>query len=262
MTICIAAACNASRDGGTKIVLCADWLQSSGLGSAETIHKQAWLPGNLVCLTAGDVTEINALVRVLRTHFKALDEIDETNIIPTVRGALHARLAEKRDEFAIGQFGYGYDEVFRFGRDRLPDAVFAKFILDTSRIDLRTQCIIAGFVRGDDFLIETTQHAEIRLPSHFSCVGSGALLAKSALLQRSYRRTDDFGPALYQVYEAKRTAENEVGVGKSTLIMVLNEDGAHRNFKIDSLDYLDNLYRKYGPQLVPILMDVPDELFW
>ncbi len=71
MTICIAAACNSSHEGGTKIILCTDWQQSSQIGSAETLHKQSWLPGEWVCLTAGETTDINAVTRrMFETFFK------------------------------------------------------------------------------------------------------------------------------------------------------------------------------------------------
>ena len=81
MTVSIAAACHrGERDGGPKIILCTDWRESGLLGSSETAHKQPWLPANWRCLTAGETSEINVIVPMLRKAFHDAGTIDETNV--------------------------------------------------------------------------------------------------------------------------------------------------------------------------------------
>jgi hypothetical protein len=82
-------------------------------------------------------------------------------------------------------------------------------------------------------------------------------------MRREFSSVRYFGSALYEVYEAKKAAESVTSVGPGTLLSVLESDGRRRTFKLDEIEkFLDGLYQKYGPRDVPLLMDVPDMLFW
>jgi hypothetical protein len=130
MTICIAAVCHASREGGTKILLCTDWRVSGLMGSAETAHKQPLLAEGWVCLTAGDPREINAIVPSIQKAFEGAGVVDETNVGRLVQECLRTRLAQKRDDLSHSRFSKSYQEIYDTGKDKLPHDVFSRFIVD------------------------------------------------------------------------------------------------------------------------------------
>jgi hypothetical protein len=263
MTICIAAVCNRSREGGAKIILCSDWRETHPFtGAADTVHKQPWLPENWVCLTAGQTAEINAVIPLLRKAFHDAGTVDETNVGPLVIGCLRSRLDEKRDALSYARFSKPYREIYDSGKEKLPSSDFSRFVSDISEVRIDAEFIIAGICNDDDFLLKTNSRAEPSYPNHLACIGDGAFLADASLRRRSLGSTRDFGPALYEVYEAKKAAESLPTVGNSTLVSVL-EIGRKRSFRIDELNkFLDNLYSQYGPKQTPILMPLSDDLFW
>jgi hypothetical protein len=127
---------------------------------------------------------------------------------------------------------------------------------------LTAEFIVAGFYNEDELLIQTNDRAELSYPNHFACIGEGSFLAQASLMRREFSSVSDFGPGLYEVYEAKKAAESVTSVGPGTLLSVLESDGSRRSFKLDESEkFLDGLYQKYGPKHVPLLMDVPDTLF-
>jgi hypothetical protein len=213
MTICICGACNRSREGGAKIILCTDWRQSSGLGSADVLFKQQWLPENWICLTAGDTDEINAVLRLMDQNFGAAGLIDETNVKRLIEESLRARLSEKRDALSYSRFSMSYKELYDTGKLKLPDAHFSKFVTDISEIRLSAEFIVAGLYNDDQFILETRATGEVFLPNDFSCVGEGEYLAYASLMRRSYQNIMTFGTALYVIYEAKKAADSVNSVG-------------------------------------------------
>jgi hypothetical protein len=263
MTICIAAGCNGSREGGTKIILCTDWRVSGPLGSAETAHKQPSLPKGWVCLTAGDPREINAIIPLFWNAFEQADVVDETNVGRLIEECLRTRLAQKRDALSHSRFSKPYKEVYDTGKEKLPLLDFSTFVADISAVHLDAEFIITGFYNEDEFLIQTNQRGELSYPNHFACIGEGSYLAHASLMRREFSSVRDFGPALYEIYEAKKAAESVTSVGPGTLLSVIESDGSKRAFNLDKVEeFLDGLYQKYGPKDVPLLMDVPATLFW
>src|SRR5690348_12969123 len=130
MTICIAATCHHSREGGAKIILCTDWRVSGALGSAETANKQMWLPKNWACLTAGDTREINAIIPLMRKSFADAKSVDETNAGSLVEQCLQTRLSQKREALSHSRFSKSYNELYETGKEKLPTDEFSRFISD------------------------------------------------------------------------------------------------------------------------------------
>jgi hypothetical protein len=261
VTICIAAACHHSREGGPKIILCSDWRISGPLGSSDTKHKQDWLPGGHRCLIAGDPREATAIVHMMRAKFLAAGKINETNIKKLVEDSLYERRVEKRNALAQAEFGMSHSEVMQFGKERLPTEHFIRYLDQASMIRVGAEFIVAGFSEHADIILETNGNCDVSMLEDFSCIGEGATLAHASLLHRGISAITDFGVALYYVYEAKKAAERVNSVGKSTLISTIHDDGTYHNIVIDKIGYLDEQYSKYGPQQVPLLIPVPEGLF-
>jgi hypothetical protein len=260
VTICIAACCNYSREGGKKIILCTDWQVSSYLGSAETKHKQEWIGKGFHCLIAGDPREADSVIAIMKQNFQGAGVVDETNIRPLVEKSFYARLKERRDALAQARFSMSHAEILQYGKDRLPSGHFVKYLDDAAKIGLDIELIVAGFAAGDNVIVEIDRNT-VSMPDVFSCIGEGAFLARASLLRRELTDVVEFGRALYEVYEAKRAAERVNSVGKRTLISVVEEDGNRKSFILNKMDYLEAQYAQYGPKETPLTLPLPDGLF-
>lgn len=261
VTICIAACCNHSREGGKKIILCTDWRVSSYLGSADIKHKQDWLGYGFRCLIAGDPREADAIIQIVRKKFSEAGKIDETNIRPLVENSVFQRLKERRDALAQARFSMSHDGVLQYGKDRLPSGHFVKYLDDAAQLGLDVELIVTGFAEGGDDVIVEVNRNTVSMPEAFACIGEGAFLARASLLRREISNVAEFGRALYEVYEAKIAAQRVGSVGTSTLISIIEEDGRRRTFNLDKMYYLQNQYAQYGPKDTPIIMPPPDDLF-
>jgi 20S proteasome alpha/beta subunit len=188
--------------------------------------------------------------------------VDETTIKNLIEQSLRLRLTQKRDALAHARYSMSYEDVFRSGKENLPEAQFVRFITDASLIQLEAEFIIAGFYNNDDFMFCTKRTGEATSPTYFACAGEGSYLAHAALMSRSYMNVIGLGEALYLVYEAKKAAEAVNSVGKNSLISVLDEDGTRTTLNQSEFPhFFANLYGQYGPRPVPQVIDIPDTLF-
>ena len=109
---------------------------------------------------------------------------------------------------------------------------------------------------------EQQKRGKLRLLVIFACVGEGSYLAHASLMRRNYIDVKAFGEALYLVFEAKKAAEAVNSVGPDTLISVMSIDGSRRVFDTTKIDYLEDLYKRYGPQPIPDEVVIPEGLFY
>ena len=264
VTVCIAAACLA--EGKNRIVLCSDWLASSGIGSAETHLKTHRLADNWWSLESGTSYEINALRNRLIESFLSAQSstgIDDNNIIDIVKTPLHQRKAEKIDDYVRRRFAISYGDFLEHGKERLPETQFRGAFADISGISLNAEFVIAGFVGGGRvWLIETDQFGEVKIRDDFATVGEGAILAQAALLQREHIDVRSVEETVYCVYEAKKYAEKVRSVGRITGLSIVSFDGPVKRFRLgEGMNFLDKKYAEFGPRPVQKFA-FTDDLFW
>jgi hypothetical protein len=257
MTVCIAGSCDWSSD--RKIILCADWLGSSEIGRHDHTLKYQWLPQRWHCLTAGNEDDINNLLPFIRLAFDEAESINETNIKTIIQAGLVARKNEKLNEFTMGKYALPYREYIDIGKTKFPESTFRVDVEEMRRINLGASLIIAGFSGKDDFIIETDRFCGATIVENCTAIGEGAILATAALRQRNFLGVSNFGHSLYCVYEAKRVAERVSSVGPSTYIRVVYEDGSTKMLQRKAMEELDKKFVKYGPKIVPLVIDVPDD---
>lgn len=246
MTVCISASC---KDRNQRcIVLCTDWQVSSALGSAQTKLKQHFLRFPWTCLASGTEPDILAALRLLKKHFIAAKTIDETNVPELVRAALNERKKEKTNEFVHGQYGISYEDFLSFGKDKLPTDLHREAAMSIADITLGASFIVVGISDNDIVMLETTDKCRVHIREDFATIGEGAYLAQSALLQRECIETMKMEEAIYCVYEAKRYAERVKSVGDITYISIIDSDGGLRVVSDNGMNFLSNLFDKFGPQ--------------
>ena len=187
---------------------------------------QTWMLG-----VAGDEDEINAMFRVTRFGFlNALDKIkglviDDYNAELLFKAALARRHKDKMDEVVQMGAAMSHDELLNGGGAKLPPRHYDDIVTKTRAIRFRGRFMIAGVSYGAPFIVVSDQDGATSVHADFVAIGSGSYLARSMLLLRDHQSTDDLGKTLYSVYEAKRHAERESGVGSETRMYVLDEYG-------------------------------------
>ena len=260
VSICIAAICNHTGEGGKKIVLCTDWRVSGFLGGAEIRHKQNFIARGFHCLIAGDPREVDAVRLGMKAKFKAAKSINETNLRTLVQEAFYERLAERRNSLAQARFSMTHSDVLQFGKDRLPTEHYIRYLDDSAKIGFDIEFLVTGFgENSDDIIVEARQNI-ISMPDTFACIGEGEFLARASLLRREISSVTELGKALYIVFEAKKAAERVGSVGQKTLLSVIGEDGQRHSIRPVRQEFLEKLYETYGPKPVEEI-SLPSDLF-
>jgi len=257
MTVCIAAACEVNK--APKVVLCTDWKIGSALGSSETRFKQHMVKyPNWHCLGAGVTSDINALIILLRKEFRDAANIDETNISSLLRDVARERKKEKASEIILSKFGMTYDEFMIHGKQRLPEERHRLATLEIEHARLGASVIVVGFAGSQTFICEINDAGRVAITENYCCIGEGAYLGESVLLQRDQHELRPLDYTIYCAYEAKKYAEKVPSVGTDTTITVVDVYGRWEAIDLATRSQLRDLYLQYGPK--PVAPDLKLEL--
>ena len=103
----------------------------------------------------------------------------------------------------------------------------------------------------------------VKLAHSFCAIGSGALIATVILNCRDYHERENFSPAIYMVYEAKRFSEKADGVGPKTKFIwtapLIDEEPTRKGIGFVSdfgLAYLEAMFQRTGLK-ASFVMDEP-----
>lgn len=250
MTVCIAGTCNLDNDEH-GIILCADWQLSGSLGKAETKLKVRSIGKGFWALTSGYESEINALLRIYRDTFRGALSVTEANIAELIRTPLRIRKREKAEEYVSGRFAMSYDDFLKFGKTQLPDDLFREAVFEISKLQLKAEFIIAGFVYEDDpILAETYADGSIALKEMFACIGESAYLATASLMNREFMGVSPEKTAIYQIFEAKTYAQRVTSVGEYTSIYIIDKNRKRRSLTSKGITYLRAKVEELGPKKI------------
>jgi hypothetical protein len=253
VTVCIAAVCNNNFGGDASIVLCTDGRESGLLGNLENVHKSPLLMKGWWCLTAGATNDLNALMPVLKAQMRAAPRpIDETSVQNILRSALRDLKLIRCNEYVGVKYGLTYDDFLERSKKILPEESFRNDADAIAKITLDVDCIVAGFLDGDNFpiLLKLTGDSA-RIHEGFAVAGEGGYLAEMALLHRQHHDGQTLERTLYCVYEAKRYAERNSTVNDVRDIIICSLEGL-TVVRVDAKKYLETLYQKWGPKDIDV----------
>jgi len=259
MTVCIAAACH---DGDvSKIVLCSDTKLSSALGSAETGHKDLYLPHGWRILTAGDEPEIIALYQLYYRQFLNSDNVTAENIDKSMKTPLRQRKTDLSDEFTFSRYNMSYADFVTVGKEKFPDEEFRNAVRSVAALRLRANMILAGFI-GAPEIYYTDNEGVARAANDFAIIGEGEYLAHAALMRREQNSRSTLHETLYNVYEAKRYSEAIGSVGKRTQMSIIAANAKREltSFNVDR--QLEECYKEYGPRPLPYKFEMKGTLYY
>lgn len=234
--------------------MCTDMLLSSGLGGAEVMLKQRLLPNSFYLLPAGDEAEIYLFLNELRKVIPlGTSKPHDDEMLQMVRKAIGNRKYAKAEDYVMQSYGLSYEEFLASGRSRFPDDIYKQVLMDIRGIDLGMEGIITGFNAYDyALIIEFDSRGQTSIREDWATVGSGSLLASASLSHRQQVDVRDPRQSLYIVYEAKKYAERVGSVGKQTTLNILAPSGEVRRITPEIKEALDGLFKKLGPQPIPV----------
>jgi hypothetical protein len=259
MTVCIAATC--MGEDGQKIVICTDRKGGNELGSVESLNKDHAVGHGWRLLTAGTISDSLAVVKSFRLTFVNASNITAINIDKTIKDAVGNRLTQLRDEYTLGRFSMSYQDLLD-QRSKFPDDVFRAAVQRINTIDLGSELILLGFMADTPELYVIERTGRVRPVGAYATIGDGGLLASSVLMRRDHRQWEPLTATLYKVYEAKRYAEAVASVGGDTMMIIVDHKGEAKLTALSLDDELSRLYKKYGPQLLPMEFDFKGPMYF
>jgi hypothetical protein len=113
--------------------------------------------------------------------------------------------------------------------------------------------LIAGVDETGPHLWTITENGGVsdRVSIEFAAIGAGRAKAEWALARRTREFSNDLPLAIYAAFEAKKEAETTVGVGQTTDLVILRDEGSAIRWEADELMPLERVYRKMRPAQLP-----------
>lgn len=219
MTVCIAALADV---GKSLAMACDSMLSSAELSGDRVAYKLYPLSDRFqwsAMVAADDLTHV---VPVIEAAILALIGLsDSTNNLTEIERAVVTAYQGVRMQYAedsvLSPIGMTMESIRQNPVGHLAERV--------ERVDLGCQFLVAGFDWAGDGHIFTVEHpgvARNHNVSGWASIGSGAYSAISTLLHHSVNYEMELARVLYHVCEAKFMAESAGGVGKHTVVKVLN----------------------------------------
>lgn len=239
MTICIASLC---RDG-KSIVVAADRMFTSpppvSVEFESDVSKIEWFAKGIVVLPAGNTAVVTEILDEARKELAG-------NATPTVlqaaeaihRGYERVRLAKAEEQSALPMVGADFYNARKVKGILLPQylqtqpAIYQMLAAQMSQFNLQTELVVAG-VDGNGGRIAVITHPGSLYwldKLGYGAVGSGAIHAITTLALAGQTRTHDLFGTMYAVYCAKVAAQVAPGVGPTTDMAAVGEDGEVRVF--------------------------------
>lgn len=223
MTVCIAATCKEGKE--PRIVVCADKKIGTWLAGAEVGFKFSWATHNWPVLFAGELRRAQELIATCDSYLTAVN-LNRNNVFDEIKKPVLMQKEKLADEYVRGKFGFSYEHLRTHGKKELPASLLYETFSAVKELELSCEllivgCLDHGAVRNEPLIFVVGRDFSVAHHSLFAAIGTGGVVAESALYQRKQSSQRELSRTLYNVYEAKSLSEISEGVGPSTDMAVL-----------------------------------------
>jgi hypothetical protein len=138
------------------------------------------------------------------------------------------------------------------GKKELPASLLYETFSEVKAIQLNCQLLITGVIKKQPMIFQIEKDFSVTPHHIFGVIGSGGIIAESALFQMKLNSHGKVSQTVYHVYESKKLSQIAEGVGEGTDLVVLSPDlGDAKEVKarfINSESYpeLDKMYKEHG----------------
>jgi 20S proteasome alpha/beta subunit len=245
MTLCIAA--NVKDLSGDAIVCCFDFRIETQTSGSNTGYKFRKVSDDWAAMLAGSTSKADRLLDLFVQEFEGKD-IKRKDAIKEIRKVVAIYRLELVEEYIQSVLSISYRE-FRTSKSQIPDTTFQDVF--NQIVGMRHGCdlILFNVKYKCPFLYSVDENGNTDQFRNFVAIGTGATNAEAWLHFREQRSDDTIDKTLAALYEAKKFAENAPGVGKTTRLLVIQNDQV-RILAITAP--ADEMWETYGPKpLVP-----------
>lgn len=251
MTVCIAAHCAVNK----CIVLASDMMVSTIDMSADLAAMKMYPVGcHWIAQFAGnDPSSVIPMLQLVEQDVGAFESL--ARVSQTFAEAYRYRLKQKVETEILLPMGFTLERFMENGLRQLGPTAFSRTLFEVQGADLGLEVLVSGFDGEHPHVFTVRSPGKFTYYSHigFWAIGSGQTNALGSFFNsKSPVRTLDQAGILYRVCEAKFNAENAVGVGHTTTVAILYEDGS-RSFPTH--DDIEDLRSEWDATRV---LSVPD----
>jgi hypothetical protein len=244
MTLCIAAAASGNEE--RYVVCCVDRRIEDSVSGSDTGYKVKKLPNGWGALLAGEIARAEELLTIYASE---LDNDDESprEYLEKLRRPAYQLKSRMIAEYTQSNFGLSYQDFLKLGSESmLPREVFAEAIYSIQRIEIPCELILFKAEGSGSRIFTVDGSCGVSKHPAFATIGSGSVVANVWLHFRQQRATVSLAETLYNVFEAKKFAENAPGVGSATKVLCISSSD-RLAILTDEAAYL-KLFRKCGPR--------------
>jgi hypothetical protein len=248
MTVCIAAICS----GAKRIVAVSDQQVSTFDFSADNqatkisiICKNWWL-----MWSADDVLKIPPLIESIKNYLWG-DNRTVEEVSRALSSAYQKQIKQEAENRYLARFGMTMESFLAEGKNQLTEESFESFRDRIEQIKLGCEIMAYGFdPKGAPHILVLKDPGTVDFcgpnTSSFKAIGTGGYRAESTLYFHKVSWTMHETLAVYHVCEAKFMAESALGVGKSTVGMILQSEGGLVFLNSKAIDKIRSLWEKKG----------------
>jgi hypothetical protein len=223
VTVCIAAACKENKE--PRIVLCADKKIGTWMAGAEVGFKFSWATRNWPALVAGELRRATEVLATYEDYLSSVN-LDRKNVFDEIKKPVLLQKEKLADEYVRGKFGFSYEHLRKHGKKELPASLLYETFSAIKDLELGCQLLIIGFLdhggnKNEPLIFVVERDFSVAHYPLFAAIGTGGVVAESALYQRKQSNYNELSETFYNVYEAKSLSEISEGVGPSTDMAVL-----------------------------------------
>jgi len=226
MTVCIANIC----EEGKSVISASDRMVTAGFLAQQFEHdkrKIYKITKNVVALTAGDATRSIEIFRAIQTKIDTSVEISVKQIADLICEEYANLRNQKIDATYFRPRGMTRETFYKDYSKQLPQelAIFLDKAVHTE--DLGLHLIVSGVDETDAHVFGITNPGKLECYDTigYHSIGIGSPHSLNSLIGRKSSTNDTLFTCVYNVYEAKKLAENAPGVGKNTDIVKISKDG-------------------------------------
>jgi hypothetical protein len=239
MTQLVGALC----DDGKEVITVSDRMVSTGdmtLTFEQPKIKAVQVSEKSVVLTAGTVHEPD-LIRQAKVQARGLDRVLG---IAEVLKEVYQEIREKHivDEVLRPQTGLRSLAEWRAEQRGLHDGIIMGLNEEISRYRLRLSLLLAGY-DDEGHIISIGDPGTYRSYDNlgYCCMGMGDRHADNVFAWYRYSRVFPLKDALFIAFEAKKRSEMAGGVGKSTDILIIDNEGV-KEVAQSTVQSLEDIY--------------------
>jgi 20S proteasome alpha/beta subunit len=260
--------------GEQVLVLCSDTrVTIPNLASNDNATKLETI-GPLRILIADNAARAKELLAVITEHVNE-EKIADDSTVGKLKAAATTHKRNLLDEYFGLTWGVDYNGYLAGTLNHLPEDVLSRIAREVEQLHFECQLIITAHTKTGFRLFTMDSRGTILEADDYVVIGSGLWIAQASLGQRQYSRYHHVSLASYLIYEAKRLAENEPTVGKTTNMWLIH----HRHAKVvpafingsclqispsgistQGPDVFEKLFGLYGPQRLPV--EIPFPVLW